>query len=87
MQKAQLPQPVFVEEVLQPSDLLCGLRLDHSFMSFLCWGFPDLDAVLQMGPYKGRAKRDNLSLLPPLLEPCPHPTIPVLQEVDLTLYK
>ena len=39
-EQPQLPQPVLVAEVLQPSDHLCGLLWPCSniSMSFLCWG-------------------------------------------------
>ena len=60
-EQAQLPQPVFVEEVLQPSDHLCGPPLDplQQLHIFPVLGAPDLDAVLKMGPHKSRAERDS----------------------------
>ena len=47
-EQAQLPQPVFVGEVLQPSDHLCVPPLDplQQLPVFLVLGAPDLDAVL-----------------------------------------
>jgi len=72
-EQVQLPQPVFVGEVLQPSEHLCGPSLDLLLLLhiFPVLRAPGLDAVLQMGPHEGRAEADNptLSLLPtPLLK-------------------
>ena len=59
--QAQLLQPFFVSEELQPLGLLHGPALD-----LLQWlhilpvlEAPDLDTVLQMGPHKGRIEEDN----------------------------
>ena len=51
-EQAQLPQPVFAGEVLQPSEHLCGPPLDplQQLPVLLVLGPPDLDTVLQMGP-------------------------------------
>ena len=69
--QAQLPQPVFIGEVLQPSDHLCGPPLDplQQLPVFLVQGAPDLDSVLQMGPHEGRVERDNHLPVPFLMEP------------------
>ena len=65
-EQAQLPQPVFTGEVLQPSEHPHGSPLD--LLQELCvlpvLGAPGLDTVLQMGPLKGRAEGDNPLLLP-----------------------
>ena len=60
-EQAQLPQPVFVEEVLQPSDHLRAPSLDplQQLLVFIALGAPDMDVVLQMGPHEGRVERDN----------------------------
>ena len=56
-EQAQLPQPVFLGEVLQPSDHLFGPPLQPQQLPvFLVLETPDLDAVLQMGPYKGKLR-------------------------------
>ena len=54
-------QPVFREKVLQHYGHLYGLlwTCSKSYSSFLHWGAPGLDAVLQMWPHKSRAKGDN----------------------------
>ena len=46
--QAQLPQPVFIGEVLQPSDRLCGPPLDplQQLHIFPVLGALDLDTVL-----------------------------------------
>ena len=77
-EQAQLLRPVLTEEVLQPSDHVHGPPLDplQQLHIFPVLGAPDLDAVLQVGPRKGRAERDNHtpSLLtnPPLMSPGYH---------------
>ena len=60
-EQAQLPQPVFVGEVLQPPDHLSGPPLDslQQLPVFLVLGAPDLDTVLQMGPHEGRVERER----------------------------
>ena len=60
-QQAQLPQPFFIGEVLQPSEHLHGPPLDplQQLHIFLVLGALGLDAILQMGPYKGRTQEDN----------------------------
>ena len=54
-------QPFFIREMLQVPSYLCGPPLDplQQLPVFLVLGAPDLDAVLQMGPHKGRVERDN----------------------------
>ena len=72
-EQAQLPQPVFTREVLQPSGHLSGPSLDppQQLFVFLVLGATDLDAVLKMGPHEGRGTVTSLSLLatPLLMEP------------------
>ena len=60
-EQAQLLRPVLTEEVLQPSDHVHGPPLDplQQLHIFPVLGAPDLDTVLQMGPYEDRAERDN----------------------------
>ena len=60
-EQTQFPQPVFIVEVLQHSDNLCGPPLDpvQQLHIFPVLGDPNLDTVLQMGPHEGRVKRDN----------------------------
>jgi len=61
-EQAQLPQPVFVVKVLQPSDL-CGPPLYPLTAPCLsCTGDPR--PGLQMRPHKGRIERDNCLPLP-----------------------
>ena len=52
--------------MLQPSDYLSGSPLDsfQELCIFLVLGVPGLDAVLQMGPPKGREEGDNHLPLP-----------------------
>jgi len=59
--QAWLLQPVFIREVFQPSDHLCGHSLDliQELYIFLVLGAPSLGAVLQVGPHKGRAEGEN----------------------------
>ena len=54
-------EPVIVGEVLQPSDHLCGSPLYplQKVNIFPVLEDPDLDAILQTGPQKGRVERDN----------------------------
>jgi len=65
-QGQQLPQPVLIGEMLQPSNLLHGPLLDliQQLHVFLVLGAPGLDTVLQMGPYNGKAEGDNHLLHP-----------------------
>ena len=64
-EQTQLPQPIFVGEVLQTFDYLSGLPLDpfQPLLVLLILGASDLHTVLQMGPREGRVERDN--------PPCP----------------
>ena len=56
--QAQLPQPFFLGEVLQPSDHLCGspLELYGQLSILIALGDCDVDAVLQIGPHGGRVE-------------------------------
>ena len=67
-EQAQLPQPVFVGNVLQPSDCLCDPLLDtlQQLHIFPVLGTPDLDAVLQMGPHGLAWSWHSQELLPKL---------------------
>ena len=58
----------FIGEVLQPSDHLHGPPLDllQQFLILLVLGALGLNALLQMGPHKGRVDADN---------PLPHPAV------------
>ena len=60
-EQAQLPQPLFIGEVVQPSEHLRGLLRTHSnsFTSSLCWEGPGLHAALHLGPHESRAEADN----------------------------
>ena len=60
-EQAQLPQPVFTVEVLQPCGHLCGPSLDpvQQLHIFLVLGASDLNAVLQMGSHEGGVTRDS----------------------------
>ena len=64
--QTQLPQLVFTREVLQASDHLHGPRQDllQQQYVFLVMEVPSLDTVLQLGPHKGKAERDNHLPLP-----------------------
>ena len=64
--QAQLPQLVFTREVLHASDHLHGPRQDllQQQYVFLVMEVPSLDTVLQLGPHKGKAERDNHLPLP-----------------------
>jgi len=64
MEQAQLPQPVFVGEVLH--DRICGPPLDSLQQLHIRFvlGAPHLDIVLQLRPHKGRTEGDY---------PLPHP--------------
>jgi len=57
-EQAQLPQLFFVGEVLQSSDNLCHPTLDtlQQLYIILVLGAPGLGAVMQVGPYEGRAE-------------------------------
>ena len=52
----QLPQFIFIEEILQPFYHLCDPPLDllQQLCVLLVLGVPGLDAALQMGPHEGR---------------------------------
>ena len=54
-------QSFFIGEVLQPPDHVCGPPLDPliQLYVFLVLEDLDLDAILQMGPHKGREEGDN----------------------------
>ena len=56
--RRELPQPVFVGEVFQPSEYLCGCLLDllQKLHIFLVLGSPDLDVVLQVGLMKAEKR-------------------------------
>ena len=58
---AQFLQRVFTGEVLQPLDHPCGPPLDHlqQLHIFPVLEAPDLDAVCQLGPHKGRTGEDS----------------------------
>jgi len=60
-EQSQVPQAVFIGEVLQPSDHLCGSPLDllQQLLILPVLEAPGLDAVLPMEPHKGRVERDN----------------------------
>ena len=76
--------PVFIWEVLQSSDHLCAPPLDlvQQLHIFPVLGAPGLDAVLHVGPHKGRVEGDNhlpqpagfqaVSILIQLAEPPSH---------------
>ena len=74
-EEAQFLQPVFIGEMLQPSEHLRGPPLDplQKLHIFPVLRSPELDAVLHMGPHKGRVERDNplfaLLAAPVLMEP------------------
>ena len=83
--QAQLPQPFFIREVLQPSDHPCGPGLGplQQLHIFLVLGTPDLDAVLQMGPHEEKVEWDNPHTLP-----AGHPAVDTAQDtVGLSGYK
>ena len=65
IKQAQLPQPFFTGEVLQPSDHLCGTSLDpiQQLHILPVLGAPELNAVLQKGHHKGRTEQDNPFLI------------------------
>ena len=58
---SRIIKPVFVGEVLQPSDQLCGPHADplQQLPVLLVLGAADLDTVLHMRGNNGRAERDN----------------------------
>jgi len=60
----QFPQPFLIGEVLQPSDHLSGppLELLQQLHIPPVLRAPNLDAVLQMGPHKGRTEGTLTSL-------------------------
>ena len=60
-EQAQLPQPSFTEELLQPSDHLHGLlwTCSNISMSFLCWVPQARAQYSRMCSHKGRAEGYN----------------------------
>jgi len=60
-EQPQLPQPVLIGEVLQPSDDLRGPPLDlfQHIHVLLVLGAPELDTVFQVGFHKSRVKGQN----------------------------
>ena len=58
---SRIIKPVFVGDVLQPSDQLCGPHADplQQLPVLLVLGAADLDTVLHMRGNNGRAERDN----------------------------
>jgi len=62
-ERAHLPQPVFIGEVLQPSDHPCGPPLDllQQVHILLVLGAPSLEEVLQVSPYEGRVGKYALN--------------------------
>jgi len=60
-EQAQFLQPVFIGEVSPPLGHLWGPPLDplQKFHIFPVLGPPHLDAVLQVGPHRGRIEGDN----------------------------
>ncbi|KAK4808881.1 hypothetical protein QYF61_007996 [Mycteria americana] len=60
-EQPQLSQPVFIGEVLQPSDHLHGPPLDllQQVHVLLMLGAPQVDAVLQVGSHKSGVKGQN----------------------------
>ena len=64
--QAQLPQPFFIGEALQPCDHLHDLPLNllHQLHIFSVLEAPELDAVFQMGPHKDRIQGVNPLPLP-----------------------
>ncbi|KAK4810670.1 hypothetical protein QYF61_007470 [Mycteria americana] len=59
-EQPQLSQPVFVGEVLQPSDHFCGPPLDPlQQLHVLVLRAPELDAVLQVRSHQSRAEWQN----------------------------
>jgi len=65
-EEAQLPQPVFIGEVHQPSDHLYSSPLNplQKLHIFLVLGALGLDAVLQKGPYNCSIEGDTHLPLP-----------------------
>ena len=59
-EQAQLPQPSFIGEELQPTDCFSGNALDpiQQLYVFLV-GDPSLDTVLHMGPNESRVEGDS----------------------------
>ena len=77
-EEAQLPQPFFTKEVLQPTDIFVGPPVNLIQLPQFCvMGTPGLDIVLQMRPHEGRVERDNHL---PLL--AGHPFFDVSQDTD-----
>jgi len=60
-EQTQLPQPVFVGELLEPLDHLLGppLTLVQHIRVPPMLGAPELDAGLQVGSHEGRVKGQN----------------------------
>ena len=77
LQVKQSQLPFIIGEVLQHPDYLCTpfLELLQQLHILLEPGAPGLDTVLQMGPHKGRAERDN-----PLLLQAGHPSVDAIQD-------
>lgn len=65
-EQAQFPQPLFLGELLQPSNHPHGPLLDplQQLHIFLALEAPDLNVVLQVEPHEGRVERDNHLPLP-----------------------
>jgi len=61
LEQAQLCHPIFVGEVLWPSNHLHGPPLDQfqKLHIFLELAAPGLDTVVQMGPHEGRVQMDD----------------------------
>mgnify|MGYP001861334534 CR=1 FL=1 len=70
-EQPQLLQPIFIGEVFHPLDHSSRPPLDplQKLHILLVLGPLDLDAVLQLGPHKGKQRRTiiSLALLAPLL--------------------
>ncbi|KAK4818782.1 hypothetical protein QYF61_019128, partial [Mycteria americana] len=66
-EQPQLSQPVFIGEVLQPSDHFCGPSLDslQQVHVLLMLGAPEQDAVLQVGSHESRVEGENHLPRPP----------------------
>jgi len=58
-EQAQLPQPVFIGEVLQSSDPLCGSPLDPLLQLPAFFGGPRPGCSTPHRPREGRVERDN----------------------------
>ena len=60
-EQAQIPQPFFIGEVLQPSDALCSPPLDplQHLGVLLVMDASELNAVLQVGSHESRVEGQN----------------------------